>query len=142
MKSYKDIINEASKKNDTWKQTSMTAEEAEKKYGKSRVCVKKEALRNGDDMIEVLVPLREDMSEDDFQYATVLKGGSIGEKNIRSASDLKGMTVDGNTSVKSAKADAKEEAKRRNKGLSPGEKKYYGLKYFVVQVKDGKYTGK
>jgi hypothetical protein len=80
--------------------------------------------------------------EDEFQYATALKGGSIGEKNIRSASDLKGMSVKGNTSVQFTKDDAKAEAKRRNKSLSPGEKKYYGLKYFVVQVKDGKYTGK
>jgi len=38
-----------------WKQTSMSAAEAEKKYGKSNVKVKKGALRNGDDMVEVFV---------------------------------------------------------------------------------------
>lgn len=81
-------------------------------------------------------------TDDGFQYATALKGGSIGEKNIHSARDLKGMPVKGNTSVKSTREEAKEEAKRRNKMLSPGEKKYYGLKYIVVQVKDSKYTGK
>ena len=79
---------------------------------------------------------------DGFQYATALKGGSIGEKNIHSARDLKGMSVKGNASVKNSKAESKEDAKRKNKALSPGEKKYYGLRYIVVQVKDGKYTGK
>lgn len=38
-----------------WKQTSLSAAEAEKKYGKSNVKVKKGALRNGDDMVEVFV---------------------------------------------------------------------------------------
>ena len=38
-----------------WKQTSMSAAEAEKEYGKSNVKVKKGALRNGDDMVEVFV---------------------------------------------------------------------------------------
>jgi hypothetical protein len=28
------------------------------------------------------------------------------------------------------------------KQLSPGERKFYGLKYSVVEVVDGKYTGK
>jgi hypothetical protein len=80
--------------------------------------------------------------EDGFEYAVALKGGSIGEKNIRSARDLKGMEVKDTASVEKSKADAKETAKRRNKMLSPGEKKYYGLRYIVVQIKDGKYTGK
>lgn len=38
-----------------WKQTSMSAAEAEKEYGKSNVKVKKGGLRNGDDMVEVFV---------------------------------------------------------------------------------------
>jgi len=33
------------------------------------------------------------------------------------------------------KEDAKEHAKRLNKGLSPGEKSYYGIKYKVSEVK-------
>ena len=86
--------------------------------------------------------LLEAKEEDGFQYATALKGGSIGERKISSARDLKGQPVKGNTSVKSTKEEAKEEAKRRNKMLSPGEKSYYGLRYIVVQVQDGKYTGK
>jgi major membrane immunogen (membrane-anchored lipoprotein) len=45
-------VNEAEKR---WKQTSMSAAEAEKEYGKSNVKVKKGALRNGDDMVEVFV---------------------------------------------------------------------------------------
>lgn len=38
-----------------WKQTSLTPAEAEKEYGKENVKVKKGALRNGDDMVEVFV---------------------------------------------------------------------------------------
>ena len=44
--------NEAEKR---WKQTSMSPEEAIEKYGKENVKVKKGALRNGDDMVEVFV---------------------------------------------------------------------------------------
>lgn len=38
-----------------WKQTSMTPAEAEAEYGKENVKVKKGALRNGNDMVEVFV---------------------------------------------------------------------------------------
>ena len=41
-----------------WKQTSMSPEEAEAKYGKENVRVKKGGLRNGDDMVSVLVEKR------------------------------------------------------------------------------------
>lgn len=44
--------NEAEKR---WKQTSMSPQEAIAKYGKPNVKVKKGALRNGDDMVEVFV---------------------------------------------------------------------------------------
>ena len=46
------VVKEAEK---NWKQTSMSPEEATKKYGKENVKVKKGALRNGDDMVEVFV---------------------------------------------------------------------------------------
>ena len=45
-------VNEAEKR---WKQTSMSPQEAIAKYGKENVKVKKGALRNGDDMVEVFV---------------------------------------------------------------------------------------
>jgi len=45
-------VTEAEKR---WKQTSMSPEEAIAKYGKENVKVKKGALRNGDDMVEVFV---------------------------------------------------------------------------------------
>ena len=48
----KESVNEAEKR---WKQTSMSPEEAIEKYGKENVKVKKGALRNGDDMVEVFV---------------------------------------------------------------------------------------
>lgn len=45
-------LNEAEKR---WKQTSMSPQEAEKKYGRENVKVKKGGLRNGNDMVEVFV---------------------------------------------------------------------------------------
>ena len=58
---YQKLINQAEKREKTneaekrWKQTSMSPEEAIEKYGKENVKVKKGALRNGDDMVEVFV---------------------------------------------------------------------------------------
>ena len=44
-------VNEAEQR---WKQTSLSPAEAEKMYGAANVRVKKGALRNGDDMVEIL----------------------------------------------------------------------------------------
>lgn len=49
-----------------WKQTSMSPQDAIKQYGKENVKVKKGALRNGDDMVEVFV---ESLNEDDEEKA-------------------------------------------------------------------------
>jgi hypothetical protein len=38
-----------------WKQTSLSVEEATQMFGTKAVRVKKAALRNGDDMVEVMV---------------------------------------------------------------------------------------
>lgn len=78
---------------------------------------------------------------EDSKYAVVLLGGSIGSKPIRSTRELKGMEVIDPNSV-SSKEKAKENAKKMNSYLSPGEKKYYGLKYVVAEVENGKYTGR
>ena len=74
--------------------------------------------------------LSEDFDEDyildlDEAFAVHRHGGSIGSG--------------GPSHVKTheTKEDAKEHAKRLNKGLSPGEKKYYGIKYKVSETKDG-----
>ena len=62
----------------------------------------------------------EDFSEDESQtYSVVRVGGSIGEKSFVVKSGL-------------SKEEAQEYAKVRMKSLSPGEKKYYGIKYKVV----------
>ena len=68
--------NEAEKR---WKQTSMSAADAIEKYGKSNVKVKKGGLRNGDDMVEVLVEATQfndtrdgnlkEIAKDMFEYA-------------------------------------------------------------------------
>ena len=57
-------VTEAEKR---WKQTSLSPAEAEKMYGASNVRVKKGALRNGDDMVEILseAELDEGMNFDD-----------------------------------------------------------------------------
>ena len=59
-------LNESEKR---WKQTSMSPEEATKKYGKENVKVKKGALRNGDDMVEVFVESAQTMTEAQFDEA-------------------------------------------------------------------------
>lgn len=80
------------------------------------------------------------------EWTTIQIGGSIGEKTVHSVSALRGVAVDKSKSYFEAYddyEDAKAEAKRRNKGLSPGEKKYYGIRYVVAGIDaDGNYTGK
>ena len=55
----------AETENGRWKQTSMSPEEAAKEFGKENVRIKKGALRNGDDMVEVFV---EELEEDTVKY--------------------------------------------------------------------------
>ena len=76
----------------------------------------------------------------DNMYSVVLLGGSIGEKRISKLQHLTGEKVMDEKLFSLDKA--KEKAIRMNKLLSPGEKKYYGLKYVVAEVENGKYTGK
>jgi len=76
------------------------------------------------------------------KYTVVLLGGSIGEKPIRSVRELKGKEVINKEKVFDTPEEAKKYAKQMNKYLSPGEKKYYGLKYVVAEIKDGIFTGK
>ncbi len=75
----------------------------------------------------------------DKKYAVVLLGGSIGEKRISSLKHLTNQKVMDEELFSLDKA--KEKAKRMNAYLSPGEKKYYRLKYVVAEVENGKYTG-
>ena len=58
-------------------------------------------------------------------YGVFRKGGSIGEK--RDDKPIKVFT---------SKEEAKEYAKRMRKLLSPGEKKYYRLGFFVKPFKE------
>ena len=62
------------------------------------------------------------------QWAVVLKGGSIGSG--------KGWTVDRMPIRYSfdSEEEAKDQAKRSNKRLSPGERKYYGMRYLVRDI--------
>ena len=75
--------------------------------------------------VEVLESLLAKLDEEELDeaFAVHRHGGSIGSG--------------GPTHVKTheTKEDAAAHAKRLNKGLSPGEKKYYGIKYKVSEVK-------
>jgi len=68
-----------------------------------------------------------DMAENlDEAHGVFRKGGSIGEKRPTGA-----------IKVHDNPEDAAAHAKRLNKQLSPGEKKYYGIKYHVKPIKEG-----
>jgi hypothetical protein len=75
--------------------------------------------------VEVLESLLAKLDEDEMMeaFAVHRHGGSIGS----------GGPV--HVKTHETKEDAKEHAKRLNKGLSPGEKSYYGIKYKVSEVK-------
>jgi len=67
-------------------------------------------------------------NNEEEQWGIIMQGGSIGDGP--------------NTpTLIGSQEDAKEAAKRRNKQLTPGEKKYYGIKYKVVKMNEGEYTG-
>ena len=66
MKTFTEYLKEGEKR---WKQTSMSPGEAITKYGKENVKVKKGALRNGDDMVEVFVESQQMMTEAQFDEA-------------------------------------------------------------------------
>jgi hypothetical protein len=65
--------------------------------------------------------------EEGIKHGVFLKGGSIGNKSDPSKP----------VKIHDTKEDAHAHAKRMNKILSPGEKKYYGLKYTVRQIEEG-----
>lgn len=79
--------------------------------------------------------------EKETQYTILLLGGSIGGKSIRSVKHAQGLDIDADY-LYDDKKDAKDKAKSLNKLLSPGEKKYYGMKYVPAESKDNKFTGK
>jgi hypothetical protein len=76
------------------------------------------------------------------EFVVILKGGSIGERKVSSRAQLRGTDIEEGTTIYFTKEDAKISAKDNNKYLSPSEKKYYGLRYIVCEIKDRKYTGK
>jgi len=76
---FDDMMGQFGEGEQRWKQTSMSPEEAVSKYGKENVKVKKGGLRNGDDMVSVLVadesfdpssePSKADAMADEFMSA-------------------------------------------------------------------------
>ena len=65
------------------------------------------------------------------EYGLYRKGGSVGEKNDH---PVHGKLI----SKHATPEEAKKEAKAYNKTLSPGEKKYYHMKYHVKPLKEEK----
>ena len=101
-------VNEAEKR---WKQTSLSAAEAEKRYGKSNVKVKKGALRNGDDMVEVFVEgkYKSDAQRKAVHAAKAEKANEGTEFNAAGqAAEFKSVATD---VVKNALAKAKSKVK-------------------------------
>jgi hypothetical protein len=76
----------------------------------------------------VALALEAKMEDEDLEesHGVFRKGGSIGEKKPT-----------GPIEVHDNPEDAKAHAKRLNAQLSPGEKKYYGIKYHVKPIKEG-----
>lgn len=77
----------------------------------------------------VALALEAKMSDEenlDEGHGVYRKGGSIGNKNT-------GEPIKVHDNI----GDAKMHAKRLNSQLSTGEKKYYGIKYYVKQVDEG-----
>ena len=68
-------------------------------------------------------------------YGVFLRGGSIGSG--------RGQYIDRKTDAKlvatyDSESEAKGRAKRSNGRLSPGEKKYYGMKYTAIKLSRAK----
>jgi hypothetical protein len=77
-----------------------------------------------------------------LQYDVVQTGGSVGEKAVRNIKELKGSHPKHLSTVHNDIEAAKRSVKRMNKMLSPGEKKYYGIRYKLAVIENGKYTGR
>ena len=70
------------------------------------------------------------------QYALVFVGGSIGQTNNYPL--FAGHLMASIVKTSNDKDELVEEKKRRNKNLSPGEKKYYGMSYKVIELTNSK----
>jgi len=87
---------------------------------------------------------RKEKKEDDGKidinkpFGVVFQGGSIGSKGS-------GYTDKRNRKLSfsfNSEENAKAKAKKMNKILSPGEKKYYGMKYTSIKVKKRDFENK
>jgi len=80
------------------------------------------------------VELFEEEKLDEYEHGVFRVGGSIGQKHDGITQDFgreKGILVKSFPDEKEAQAYAK----RRNKQLSPGEKKYYRISYKYALIK-------
>lgn len=108
------------------------SEESHQRYKKSNTAKKEDVAlsRDGKGMKVFAGKTKEaQIAEDNLDeegHGVFLKGGSVGEKRS-------GKPVEVHKNID----DAKAQAKRLNKLLSPGEKQHYGLKYHVKPVAEG-----
>ena len=65
------------------------------------------------------------IGEGEEKWGVIQTGGSIGDRSSKTPKE-----------AEASKEEAQAKAKRMNKQLSPGEKKYYGIKYKAVQIKE------
>ena len=73
--------------------------------------------------------IREVLEDIDVQYDVVRLGGSIGDATVSRVGHLKGEPVPKDRELFSNIEDAKKKAKQMNSLVSPGEKKFYKIKY-------------
>lgn len=67
-------------------------------------------------------------------FTVVLVGGSIAERQVSNKKELRGKSPNEKSLFFDSRESAVIYAKRLNKSISPGEKKYYGLKYVSCEV--------
>jgi hypothetical protein len=77
-------------------------------------------------------------SVEECEYCVVMSGGSVGE--FKGMYDRAGNKLVATFDMKDCEQKAKEYAKRMNAGLSPGEKKYYRLKYIAKKYNPKQFT--
>ena len=95
---------------------------AQGKFADAKKSAQQWAKEHGHSSVYVM----EEVELDEEGHGVFLKGGSVGEKRS-------GKPVEVHSNID----DAKAQAKRLNKLLSPGEKQHYGLKYHVKPVTEG-----
>ena len=116
-----------------WKQTSMSPDEAIKQYGKENVKVKKGALRNGDDMVEVFVESYSPGDENEEGMVSNCCGAPIMD-----VYDGHGRCSDCKEMAQAVAEESVKEAEYQGRKVQLSKPKRGGSKKFYVYVRNPK----